>query len=119
MYTIKAETAESIIIASRNVYPHEFISMLGGRGREIDELVVLPAEFGEDFSTIRLDLAPFDKAIMGTVHSHPDSDNNPSDADLDVFARAGHVHIIIGHPYTLNTIKAFDSRGKTVALKII
>lgn len=119
MYTIKSGTAESIIIASRNVYPHEFISMLGGKGRAIDELVVLPAQFGEDFSTIRLDLAPFDKSIMGTVHSHPDSDNSPSREDLEVFAGAGHVHIIIGYPYTLNTIKAFDSRGRKVALKII
>ena len=119
MHSIKNEAVESIILASRNVYPHEFISMLGGKNGVIEELVVLPADFGEDFSTIRLDLAPFDKTIIGTVHSHPDPDNRPSEADLEVFRRAVQVHIIIGYPYTLNTIKAFDSKGKKVALKVI
>ncbi len=119
MYSIKSATVDSIIMAARKVYPLEFISMLGGKGMVIEELVVLPAEFGEDFSTIRLDLAPFDKTIIGTVHSHPGPGNSPSDADLDVFRISGHVHIIIGYPYTLNTMKAFDSRGKRIGLKVV
>ena len=98
MYSIKEGVVESIIVASRNVYPAEFISMLGGKNKVIEELVVLPAEFGQDFSTIRFDLAPFDKSIMGTVHSHPNENNNPSRADLDTFRRTGQVHIIIGYP---------------------
>lgn len=119
MYSIKKETVESIITAARKVYPHEFISMLGGRDDLIEELVVLPAEFGDDFSTIRFDLAPFDKTIIGTVHSHPDKDNRPSGADLEVFRKTGQVHIIIGYPYTLNTMKAFDGKGRKIGLRVV
>lgn len=118
-YSIKLGALESIIIAARNVYPDEFISMLGGKNRVIEELVILPADFGDDFSSIRLDLAPFDKTIIGTVHSHPTHSNSPSRADLEVFRMAGEVHIIIGYPYDLNTARAFDNKGKTLRLKVV
>lgn len=119
MYKIKESVVESIIIAAKNVYPLEFFSMLGGKNKTIEELVVVPAEFGEDFSSYRTDLVPFDKGIIGTIHSHPSRNNNPSNADLHAFERFGEIHIIIAYPYNLNTIKAFDNRGNKVVLKVI
>ncbi|HIH09300.1 MAG TPA: peptidase [Candidatus Diapherotrites archaeon] len=119
MYKIRQGVVESIIIASRNVHPLEFISMLGGRDRVIEELVVVPAHFGESHSSYRLDLVPFDEQIIGTVHSHPSVYNHPSNADLDSFERFGKVHIIISYPYTLNTLRAFDNYGKTMKLQVI
>ena len=120
MYNIKNAVVDSIIMASRNIYPKEFISMLGGGDKTIEELVILPAEFGDDFSSFRFDLAPiFDKTIIGTVHSHPTSGNDPSFADLEAFRKTGQVHIIIGYPYALNTMKAFDNSGKIVPLKVV
>ena|SRR3989338_6880038 len=119
VYRIKRSVVESIIIASANVYPLEFISMLGGKGKTIEELVVVPAQFGEDYSSYRLDLVPFDREIIGTVHSHPSEYNNPSQADLDSFSRFGEIHLIIGYPYELNTIRAFDNKGRKIVLQVV
>ena len=117
-YSIRKGTLDSIIIAARNVYPNEFFSMLGGKGGMIEELVVVPAIFGEDFSSYRLDLLPIDRGIIGSVHSHPSPANYPSFADLDSFAKFGEIHLIIGYPYDFNTIRAFDNKGKKVALRV-
>lgn len=119
MYNIKKGALESIIIAARNVYPLEFFSMLGGKNRVIEELVVVPATFGEDYSSYRLDLVPFDREIIGTVHSHPSEENYPSETDLDSFERFGEIHLIISYPYNLNTLKAFDNKGKKITLRVV
>lgn len=116
---IKQEVVESIITAARNVYPDEFFSMLGGKNKIIEELVVVQAEFGREHSSFRHDLVPFDKTIIGTIHSHPNTDNDPSEADLEIFRKIGEVHIIICYPYTLNTIKAFDNKGRQVKLRVV
>ena len=119
IYAIKRGCLESIIIAARNVYPQEFFSMLGGKNKGIEELVVVPAVFGDDFSSYRLDLVPMDRSIIGTVHSHPSPANYPSDADLDSFEKFGEVHLIISYPYDFNTIRAFDDKGKKLSLRVV
>ncbi|HZX19469.1 MAG TPA: Mov34/MPN/PAD-1 family protein [archaeon] len=119
MYQIKKEVLESIIIAAKNIYPNEFFSMLGGKNRIIEELVIVPATFGKDFSSYRLDLVPFDREIIGTVHSHPSEYNHPSDADLDAFRKSGEIHLIISYPYDIETIRGFGSTGKKITLKVI
>ena len=119
MYRIKQVVLESIILAAKNVYPNEFFSMLGGKNRTIKELVVVPATYGKDFSSYRLDLVPFDREIIGTIHSHPSIYNHPSNADLDSFGKSGEVHLIISYPYDFNTIKAFDNKGRKISLQVI
>ncbi len=119
IYKIRQGTLESVIIAAKNVYPHEFFSMLGGKNKTIEELVIVPATFGENFSSYSMDLVPFDKTIIGTIHSHPSIYNHPSDADLDSFRRFGEIHLIISYPYEFNTIRAFDSKGNKVTLSVV
>jgi len=119
MFKIKKEVVESIIIAAKNVYPDEFFSMLGGENKVIEELVVVPATYGKNFSSYRQDLIPIDKKIIGSVHSHPSVYNHPSKADLSSFRRTGQVHIIISYPYDLNTIRTFDNKGNSVQLNVV
>ncbi len=120
MHKIKKSVLESILMASRKVYPNEFISMLGKNEKEeVDELVVLPAVYGKNFSSIRTDLIPFDSKIIGTIHSHPSPNNNPSSADLNVFSVLGKIHLIICWPFNLDNIKSFDETGKEITIEII
>lgn len=120
MVKIKESVIESICLASRNVYPNEFISMLGkNKENEIFELVMLPAVYGKNFSSIRTDLIPFDKNIIGTIHSHPSKNNNPSQGDLKVFSMLGKIHLIICWPFNLEDIKAFDREGKEIQIEKI
>lgn len=119
MHKIKKATIDSIIMAAKKVYPEEFFSMLGGENNIIKELVVVPAIYGENYSSYRLDMVPYDNTIIGTVHSHPNNSNEPSDADLLSFAKTGKVHLIIAYPYELNTIRAFDNKGRDIEIEVI
>ncbi|MFH1663374.1 MAG: Mov34/MPN/PAD-1 family protein [archaeon] len=120
MAKIKETAIESIIIASKQVYPNEFISMLGvNEKNEITELVIFPSVYGKNYSSIRADLMPFDRSIVGTIHSHPSPNNFPSAGDLKVFSALGKIHLIICWPFNLNSIKAFDSKGKETILEVI
>jgi len=120
MVKIKESVVESICIAAKNVYPNEFISMLGkNRENEIFELVMLPAVYGKNFSSIRTDLIPFDRNIIGTIHSHPGRNNNPSQGDLKVFSMLGKIHLIICQPFEPENIKGFDEKGKEIQIEKI
>jgi proteasome lid subunit RPN8/RPN11 len=108
--------------AAKKVYPLEFISMLSVSEENLSclsELVILPAEYGWDFSELRTDLIPFDPLIVGSVHSHPTSSMRPSSADRLVFARLGKIHLILGHPYGISSFSAYDSNGKKILLPIV
>ncbi len=120
MPKIKETVLESVCLAARKVYPNEFISMLGTNEKEeIFELVMLPAVYGRNFSSVRTDLIPFDRKIVGTIHSHPSKNNNPSQGDLKVFSALGKIHLIICWPFNLDNIKAFDKTGKEIKLEAI
>jgi len=121
MYKISKGVVLSIIEAARNIYPDEFIGMLGGNRKEkiIDELIIVPAVYGEGFTMVHSHLIPFDPKLIGTVHSHPSPASRPSQQDLETFSKTGEIHIIIGHPYTYETIRAFDRNGKSVQITVV
>lgn len=118
---IKNWTIESIIGAAKNVYPREFAAMLGSKtkNRIIDELVILPADFGDSFSSVYLDTLPFDKSIMGSVHSHPSYNNTPSPEDKRFFKKTGEIHLIICLPFNISSIRAFNAEGKEIELEVV
>jgi proteasome lid subunit RPN8/RPN11 len=117
---ISSATIETIIEAARNTYPDEFIALLGKtRNREIDEIIVLPATYGNTFSSLRLDLLPYTEKTAGSVHSHPSTSNRPSRADLNFFRELGGIHLIIAFPFNMKTIRAFDSGGKEIVLEVV
>ena len=121
MYKVTLNTIGAIIEAAKHTFPNEFIGMLGGEKKEklINELIAVPAIFGENFSSIYTHLLPFDSKMIGTVHSHPSMSNYPSNQDLAAFGRLGEVHIIIANPFNLYSLSGYDSKGKMVRLKII
>ncbi len=121
MWKIKLETLDSILEAARNTYPNEFMSLLGGDKdtQTIDELVVVPAVFGTTFTLVQSHLIPFDRRIVGSVHSHPSGYAVPSGGDLDSFGSFGIVHLIVGSPYTYETVRAYTLRGKPVKIQAV
>ena len=117
---IKKSTLESICEAARNTFPDEFIALIGSKQfGVIDDLVVLPATYGKNFSSIRIDLVPFDETIVGSVHSHPGRSALPSKADLHVFRKTGKRHLIIAHPFTFENVRAMDANGKELELEVV
>ncbi|MCD6230222.1 MAG: Mov34/MPN/PAD-1 family protein [Candidatus Diapherotrites archaeon] len=118
-YKINNDALEVILEASRNVYPNEFIGLLGGNKTTITEIILLPASvYGNGFSSFSPFMAPLSLNHMGTVHSHP-SGFSPSRQDLTVFSKQGKVHIIAKPPYeSINDLRAFDSNGKQVEISV-
>ena len=121
MVTITKGTLDAFLLAARNTYPNEFLAFLSstGKGDVIDEFVLLPATYGRNFSSVRLDLMPLDKSVKGSVHSHPGPSAFPSKGDLMSFKKLGKIHLIIAAPFTLESTKAFDSNGEEQEIEVI
>lgn len=115
---IKRITVQFILEASKNAYPREFAGLLRAEKEVITEVLVFPGtEFAENHSSILTHMIPLDPTIVGSVHSHP-GDPNPSCADLKFFEK-NKINLIAGYPYDLQSLAAFDSRGKRTQLEIV
>lgn len=121
MFKIKKDTLEHILLACKNVYPREFLAMLGSTKKDnvIDEYVMLPGESGDSAAFIYLNTKPMDKGILGSVHSHPSPSNKPSSGDLSSFPKYGRIHLIISYPYTMKDVAMYDSFGKELEFEIV
>ncbi|MCS3924286.1 Mov34/MPN/PAD-1 family protein [Methanosalsum natronophilum] len=116
---IAAETLEFILNVSESSYPYEFAGLLQARDGIISEVLILPGTESTDRSAVmKLFMMPNVKSA-GSVHSHPSSNINPSKADLNMFARTGSHHIIVGYPYDENSWECYDSRGKIIELEVL
>jgi len=122
MTAIKRATLEALLLAARNTYPDEFLALLGIRRKNskvIDEYVLLPSTYGKTFSSVRLDLLPYNAGTIGSVHSHPSYSPRPSSGDLRAFKSMGKIHLIIAKPFNFGSVKAFDSKGQSVELEVV
>lgn len=116
---IDEEVLKLVLHASKSSHPNEFAGILRSSEDIITEVLLLPGTFSSDRSALmRLDMLPLSSKACGSVHSHPTPNMNPSEADLNFFSRFGKIHLIIAHPYSQKSWKAFDSRGEIVSLKL-
>lgn len=115
------EVLEGACLAARKLHPREFFALLGVKERPgvIEEMVVVPAVYGESFTLIQSHLIPFDSGIKGSIHSHPSMSARPSQGDLNTFAKIGSIHFIACFPYNLNNVKAFNVKGKEIEFAVI
>ena len=121
MYQVKQSLLDSLLESARAVYPNEFICLIGSTQDSLilDDLIVVPAVYGENFSYIHSHLVPLDPSIQGSVHSHPSTANYPSTADKAAFRKLGQVHLIIGYPYNYTSVKMYDSKGHPLPFEVI
>jgi len=114
---------EMIMAASRDTYPNEFASALRVNRRGIiTELIMIPGTVsGNRKALMNLYNLPIDFSIVGSVHSHPSGNYNPSDADLKFFSGFGQIHIIVGYPYDLEkgTWSAYNRGGERTELLVM
>lgn len=121
MWKVLPNVIESIIAASQNTFPNEFVSLLGGNTPKkiVDELIVVPAISGKAHAILRTDLLPLNQPVVGSVHSHPGYSNRPSSADAHLFARYGPFHLIICQPFSLSKMQAFDITASPISFEIL
>ena len=119
-HAIRRDVLDTIIGAAREAMPHEFAATMRARDGVIYELLFVPGTLsGETSAIMSFYNLPPDPDIVGSVHSHPSGNYNPSEADLSLFGKHGTTHIIIGFPFTPGTWRGYDATGSRRKLEIV
>jgi proteasome lid subunit RPN8/RPN11 len=120
--SIDRELVNMILEGARRLYPKESILLLRGKKNgnmlKITDLLVPPlATYGRGFAEVRLHRLPMDFSVVGTVHSHPSGNFNPSSADLNHFF--GRLLMIAAFPFAdENNIAVYARNGGRVRLQV-
>lgn len=116
---IARDTLNFILEASKSMAPQEFAGLLQEKDGIITEVLILPGTESSDTNAIlRLYMMPNIKAV-GSVHSHPGPNRNPSQADLHLFSKTGNYHIIAGRPYNEENWTCYNREGKIIELPVL
>ena len=120
MWKIKKELIIELLNAAKKSYPNEFICFLGGsvKKEEITEFVFLPNESDTHSASVNALSIPFDDTIIGSLHSHPNSTSIPSNADKKLFTKY-HVNLILGYPFLIENIGAYDKNSANINVNLI
>ncbi len=116
---IGRETLKFILQISKETYPDEFAALLREKDGIVNELVFLPSHYGERSVFMYLHMLPIDFSIVGTVHSHPSSNPEPSPQDLVFFSSVGKFHIITYYPYSNENWVCYNRYGKKVEAEVV
>jgi len=100
--SMSQELLEAIFEGAKRLYPKETILLLRGKKVketvQVSDLIVPPlATYGHGFANYQLHLLPMDFSLVGSVHSHPSGNKNPSDVDFNHFF--GRILMIVGYPF--------------------
>ena len=120
--SMSAELLDSIFEGAKRLYPKETFLLLRGKKHKdeirVSDLVVPPlAVYGYGFANLPFHMLPMDFAVVGTVHSHPSGNINPSSVDLNHFF--GRILMIVGFPFAgAQNVAVYDSKGEKVQFKL-
>ena len=122
-WKVKRSVLDLIMESAKSTFPNEFGGFLRvdlDRKDTINEIVLLPGTVsGESHAIFKLNMLPIDFSIVGTVHSHPSVSFYPSEADTFLFSKYGKIHMIVAYPFTSNSWKTYDHKGKKIDVKVI
>jgi proteasome lid subunit RPN8/RPN11 len=122
-WKIEKKCLNLIFEAAKSTYPNEFGGLLRVDDKykdTITEIIILPGTIQGDSHTIfKLHMMPIDFNIVGTVHSHPSTSFNPSNADLNLFQKHGKIHIITAYPYNIDSFKSYNGYGNIIKIEIV
>lgn len=121
MWKLKKDLLEAIFEACKEVYPDEFFALLSVKkeAKLIEEFVSIPSIFGKTHTIVRGDLMPFDKSIVGSIHSHPSSSTIPSRQDISSFKSFGEIHLIAGYPFNIHTFSSYNAKGIKERIELV
>lgn len=121
--SMSAELLNSIFEGAKRLYPKETFLLLRGKKHKdeihVSDLVIPPlAVYGYGFANLPFHMLPMDFSVVGTVHSHPSGNINPSSVDLNHFF--GRILMIVGFPFTgVRNVAVYDSKGDKVQFQVV
>jgi len=119
---ISQKLLDAVFEGAKRLYPKETILLLRGKKSKdeirVSDLVVPPlAVYGYGFANLPFHMLPMDFSVVGTVHSHPSGNINPSSVDLNHFF--GRILMIVGFPFASEqNVAVYDSKGDRVLLQV-
>ena len=122
MIQIDKEVFMGVKSLAEENHPREIVVLLrGSRSGEvihITEYLIPPFGFGSRGSaSFPAYMLPMDFSILGTAHSHPSGNLSPSTGDMHNFY--GRLMMILGPPYSMNNVAAYNKQGKVIPVKIL
>lgn len=119
---IKKSALDSIISYCKMRHPNEAILLLCGKSSKdtatVERLMIPPfSYFGPYYSGFPTLLLPFDRSILGIMHSHPNGSSEPSLTDLNSDF-IGYISMIVSYPYEDDDIHIYDSRGEKLEFSV-
>jgi len=120
-YLLERSAANEIIARAKEAYPNEFGAMLRGINRITHIEPVMESAEGKAAYMFSM-FNRFSQRMVegeGVVHSHPSGAAYPSGADIAMFHQFPGINIIIGYPYTDDSMAAYDRLGNRVTLRIV
>ncbi len=108
-----------ILESSRSSMPFEFAGLLQADDGVISEILILPGtESSEWMAWLPMYMLP-NMPIVGSCHSHPLPNLNPSSADIEFFSHTGSYHIIAIPPFNERSWRCYDASGRPRDLRVI
>ncbi len=116
---IARETLKFIINVSKSSYPKEFAGMLYAENDVITGVDIPVTQSSKVSAVMNLFMLPVNPHLVGSVHSHPSGDVNPSTEDIRMFMQNGDYHIIVGYPYDMQSWSCYNRVGDKRHLDVL
>ena len=116
---IARDALEFVLEASASSHPKEFAGMLYETDQIISDVDIPINQSSNGSGVMDLFTLPVNTHIVGSVHSHPSGELQPSDADIHMFMQNGDYHIIVGYPYKLTSWACYDRVGNIRKLDVL
>ena len=120
--SVPRDLLDTIREGSKQLYPRESFLLLRGKKSKgvisVLDLVVAPfAVHGNGFASYSPHMLPMDFSVVGTVHSHPSGNIQPSHVDLNHMM--GRILMIVGYPFAdERCVAVYDSNGEKLILQV-
>jgi len=120
---VPQDLLNAIYAGAKRLYPRESFLLLRGKKKKgvihVSDLIVAPfAVHGRGFANFNPYMLSGDFSLVGTVHSHPSGDIEPSCVDLNHFF--GRILMIVGYPFEGEScVAVYDSNGDKLPLEIM
>ena len=117
---IARDALEFILEVSASSHPKEFAGMLYETDQIITDVDVPINQSSNGTTVMDLFTIPVSTHIVGSVHSHPSGELQPSDADIRLFIeKGGDYHIIVAYPYEITSWVCYDRVGNLRQLDVL
>jgi proteasome lid subunit RPN8/RPN11 len=116
---IARDALKFVLEVSASSHPNEFAGMLYETDQIITDVDVPITQSSNVNAVMDLFMLPVNIHIVGSVHSHPSGELQPSDADIQMFMQNGDYHIIVGYPYEITSWACYDRIGDIRKLDVL